>query len=183
MPGLGPRSLKPHCRGSQDPGLPLELQTLSQTALETCGEGAGPDLPGCCFCPHLALALGLFPPNVLLQWAVFECTLPGGCSCVPPPPSEERSFVGPQAGLSSGWGAQGELCVGVLLPCFCLGRWLWLLCLCGYLLQVALCQTHSVTHTCTLGSPPRPSPVAFQCAERKQVSLGVKFALIGWGVG
>lgn len=38
----------------------------------------------------------------------------------------------------------------------------------------------SDTLSCALGSPPGHK-MAFQCGERKPVSLGVKFALTGWG--
>lgn len=76
---------------------------------------------------------------------------------------------------------------GLLLSLtLCLCPLLWLLSLCGYLLQVALCWTHAVVHTCTLASPPGQAwtlTVAFQCGERKLVSVGVKFALMGRGSG
>lgn len=62
-------------------------------------------------------------------------------------------------------------------------RLLWLLFLCGYLLQVALCQTLSYTHVHTWLPTWTHSLMAFQCGGRKRVSLGVKFALTGWGVG
>lgn len=37
--------------------------------------------------------------------------------------------------------------LGVLFPCLCVSKLLWLLFVCGYLLQVALCQTLSYMHT------------------------------------
>lgn len=55
--------------------------------------------------------------------------------------------------------------------------------LCGYLLQVALWQTLSYTHVHTWLPTWTHSLMAFQCGGRKLVSLGVKFALTGLGVG
>lgn len=64
------------------------------------------------------------------------------------------------AGRAGAWGGEergGPVCEGHCSPCLCHSRLLWLLFLCGYLLQVALCQTHSVTHVHTGPSPGHPT--------------------------
>lgn len=133
--------------------------------------------------PHFSVSHHLFPLDVHLSpVGCFECTLPGGSCGVLPLSSEERSFVGPRAGPSLGWGgAWGpgvqEMLLSLPLP--------WQNALASFYVGIYYkwpCGRHSVTHTCTLGSPPGHSLMAFQCGGRKLVSLGVKFALTGLGV-
>lgn len=148
------------------------------------GSGHGQATEDCCFRPSFPIPGLIFALNACcLRQAVLHVPSPRGRCCVPPPSCEGRPSFGPRAGLNLGWGgARGPVCEGHCSPCLRLSRLLWLLFLCGYLLQVALCQTHSVTHVHTRLPTWTLTSGLSECVEvGEPVILGVKFAMTGWG--
>lgn len=82
-------------------------------------------------------------------------------------------------------GERGGLSGGCCFPSLCLRRLLWLLFLCGYLLQVALCQTHTQLHAHVHTQLPTGTHThqwPFRVG-RERVTPGVKFVSTSWPPG
>lgn len=137
-------------------------------------KGAGPEqgiqgLRGCCSCSSSNLCLSFLPQNTPPS--------PAGSSEGAPLPLRGR-------GRARAWGARG-LSGGCCFPSLCLHRLLWLLFLCGYLLQVALCQTHTQLHAHVHTQLPTGTHThqwPFRVG-RERVTPGVKFVSTSWPPG
>ncbi|CAI9162798.1 unnamed protein product [Rangifer tarandus platyrhynchus] len=149
------------------------------------GSKHGQATEDCCFRPSFPIPglIFLCPECLLSPAGCFACALPQGALLCATPFLRGKALLWAAGRAELGVGrSEGPVCEGRCSPCLRLSRLLWLLFLCGYLLQVALCQTHSVTRVHTRLPTWTHSPVAFQSVEvGEPVILGVKFAMTGWG--